>query len=397
MAHRLLLSIADLHRRHLHEKAQNESAARLVEELAETLAICDEMVGEEEEASSKYLIAKAVECSLRLLMLENEWKCVGENTFVQSNFSVDEQRNHHQALNVRVQSEKDDDLVFLVSPDVIWFTRHKISDLVSSRSLQSFQQGNLAVVEEDSFLTACTTLPSFHVGHIIGLSKIPPLGEKLEMLEELWMLKHGLALSSEYYINVHFNCGGYTSKQWFPSGFVLRGSEFSPAPKSMRSSMAKVALESFMKIIGGWDFFNQGLLKVKEVSSLNAPIMQPVWKAVGAANEGNNKTFGSMYSTIDEYISFQNLQLTLDFRTPKPALGLASGSKISDHDGNNSAAVCKGERITDATVQCTLRPETLNATNNIVKLAAKHLPVSQTQTYQKGDVLLTFHIIKYIL
>ncbi|XP_020571260.1 uncharacterized protein LOC110018324 [Phalaenopsis equestris] len=354
----------------IYQRCQNEEAARVVEELAKSMAICK--LGEEEEVRSAILIARAVECWFRSLMMEKSWRCIGESTFVDSTFAVDEEKKYFHALNARVQSEIDG-IVFIVSPDVIWFIRDKITDLVSSWTLQSFHDGNVALVEKDRHFTACVTLPSLHSGHILGLSLLNPVGEKFKLLEELWKFKHGLSLLSDYYVNVHFSYGGQESKTWLPSAFVLRGSGLCPPPQTVRYSMALNALNSFINTIGCLDFFSQGPLKVKQVSSLESPMMQPVWKAVGTScNENKNIT--------DECITSQNLHLTLDFRAQKPAPSFTSANRMLGYD-KNAAAVWTSDEITKNT--SLLIPKSFN---EVVHVATKP-PLCQSQIYQraKGD------------
>lgn len=46
------------------------------------------------------LVAKAVECGLRSLMLEHGWRCVGESIYVDSTFAASEERSDLSAVNV---------------------------------------------------------------------------------------------------------------------------------------------------------------------------------------------------------------------------------------------------------------------------------------------------------
>lgn len=46
------------------------------------------------------LVAKAVECGLRCLMLERGWSFVGESIYVESTFAASEERTDLCALNV---------------------------------------------------------------------------------------------------------------------------------------------------------------------------------------------------------------------------------------------------------------------------------------------------------
>ncbi|KAI0498806.1 hypothetical protein KFK09_019701 [Dendrobium nobile] len=310
---------------------------------------------EEEVVRSAILIASVVECWLRSLMLEKNWGCVGDSTFVNSTFASDEEKKYFQALNV-------------------------ITDLIASQALQSLHDGNITLVEKDRLFTACIILPSLCNGHILGLSKLPPVGENFELLEELWKFKHCQPLSSDYYVNVHFSYGGQAYKQWLPSAFVLRGSGLSPAPQTVRSSMAVNALNSFISTIGSSDFFGQGPLKVKDVSSLETPMMQPGWKAVGTASNDNKINT----SATDQCLISQNLHLTLDFRTRKPAHWFISANSMLDHEKNLSAALTS-DGMTETTTTCVFQLSIPKPLNEVVQATAKLPPVSQSETYQRAE------------
>jgi hypothetical protein len=58
-------------------------------------------VGEEEAlVCSGSLVAEAVRCELRSVMLDHGWKCLGENTYVDSKFDQNEERIDLCAVNV---------------------------------------------------------------------------------------------------------------------------------------------------------------------------------------------------------------------------------------------------------------------------------------------------------
>lgn len=179
-------------------------------------------VGVEEEVRSASVIARAVECGFKSVMLDHNWRCLSDNTFVDSTFACSEEASHACAVNVQVQSEIDDDFVFLVSPDAFQFSRHKISDFVSSKMMDSFDSGKEIVVEDYKICTACTILPSLCGGHVIGISKLLPAGGNFERLEELWSVKHGLTLQSDYFIAIQFAYGGHVDKQWLLSSRRMR-------------------------------------------------------------------------------------------------------------------------------------------------------------------------------
>ncbi|KAK1307591.1 hypothetical protein QJS10_CPA09g00370 [Acorus calamus] len=141
---------------------QSTSAAEVVEEIVGTLSISH--VGEEEEVECGSVIAKAIECGLRCVFLEREWRCVCDGYFVDSCFSRDEEKKHLLAF-------------------------HLLEDMLSLKLRQQFDCGEEVVVDCDSFLTSCSILPSLVDGHVIGVSKSPPSGKHFDRLEELWSFK----------------------------------------------------------------------------------------------------------------------------------------------------------------------------------------------------------------
>ncbi|ONK65425.1 uncharacterized protein A4U43_C07F36960 [Asparagus officinalis] len=315
----------------VYQRSQCESAARVVDELVRSIPGIE--VGLEEEVRSSSLIAKAVEWWLRSIMFDNSWSCVGENCFIQSSFACSEERRHLCSINVTVQAETDDGLLFLVSPDVLWFKRHKLSDLASSQVLGKFENGEAVVLEEYGFSTSCKVLPSLYEGHVIGLSKLLPAGETVNRFEEFSLFKHGLDLPSNYFFNIQIRNGSHINRQWYPSAFALQVSGLAPAPQTVRTSKALQALEFFVNLIGDWDFFGQGLLKVKEVSSLVTSTLLPAWKT--ATSNLKDATMGERISYTGEVTRQQDtnldlLQLSLDFHTPKPAFGCVFREKHAD-------------------------------------------------------------------
>ncbi|XP_073117528.1 uncharacterized protein [Elaeis guineensis] len=344
----------------VHQRGQSESVAEVIKALAEAVPVSN--VGVEEDVRSASVIAKAVECGFKSFMIDHGWRCVGDNIFVDSTFACSEERTHLCAVNVQVQSEIDDGFVFLVSPDAFRFSRHKISDFISSKMLKRFDNGKEIVLEDYNICTACTILPSLCEGHVIGISKLLPAGEDFERLEELWSFKHGLALHSNYFVAVQFSYGGHMDKQWlfafqktssfqlfaqFPSAFILRGSGLAPTPQTIRHSKAVHAFESFIKIVGAWNFFDQGLVKLKEVSSLGIRTTLPVWnKATNSFPLCITRDKSSPHnedSSNETYFFSKDLMLALDYRTPKPALKYSFGSRIFDSTEilENTVPSCK--------------------------------------------------------
>ncbi|KAH7679507.1 hypothetical protein IHE45_06G063400 [Dioscorea alata] len=151
----------------VHQLYQSHSVAGVVRELIDAFPVFN-VVDEEEVGISSSIVTRAIECGLRCAMLENGWSCVGENSNVCSSFDAFEEGKHVYAVNVNIQSETDDDYIFIVSPDVLRFSRHKVSSLVGSKLLQKFNDGEEVILEEYNFSTSRTTIPSLHEGYVMA-------------------------------------------------------------------------------------------------------------------------------------------------------------------------------------------------------------------------------------
>ncbi|CAL9776908.1 unnamed protein product [Musa acuminata subsp. burmannicoides] len=320
---------------------QSQSAERALEEFVQ--GVPGISVGAEEEVASASLVTKAVEIVFRTVMLDHKWACVGNNTFVDSAFAGTDERKNVGAFNLRVQSEMDDGFVLLVSPEVLRFSRYKVTDFVSSEVWESFDNGEIVMFKDYGFLTACTIIPTLSEAHVIGVCKLLPDEENFERLELLWSLKHGLALNSEYFISVQLAYGSYAIK-WLPSAYILQDPSFSPAPQTPRSVKAVDVIDSFMKIFGAWDFFSQGQLKVKEVSSLGIVTKIPVWTT--ATNKfpccmARNKENADIQNSLSpKHLTSRDLKLALDFRAPKPGIRFVHGSRTLELNNVKETATC---------------------------------------------------------
>uniref|UniRef100_A0A0D3HC20 SAP domain-containing protein n=1 Tax=Oryza barthii TaxID=65489 RepID=A0A0D3HC20_9ORYZ len=298
----------------VYQRCQSCAAAEAVSGIAE--AFEGAAVGEEEVVCSGSLVAKAVECDLRSLMLEHGWRCLGESVYVLSTFADTKERTDQCTVNVEVKLGRNDDIEFAVSPDALWFTTPKFSDFVSSDKMETFENGKEVILDYCNFRTACTTLPTLQEGHVIGFSMTLPTGQCLDKFMQLCSLKHGLEADYSHYAAVRF---GYESSHeiWLPCSFVLQGSGLQPAPKSSRASRAMCALQSFMGLLNAWNFFGQNHLVIKEQLLLNSTATLPTWdKAMSSARTNNSEDLRLVHTNI----LTNDQSLALDFRTPKPAV-----------------------------------------------------------------------------
>ncbi|XP_039127929.1 uncharacterized protein LOC120264005 isoform X3 [Dioscorea cayenensis subsp. rotundata] len=337
----------------VYQLSQSHSVAGVVRELTDAFPASN-VVDKEEVGISSSIVTRAIECGLRCAMLENGWSCVGENSFVCSSFDASEEGKHVCAVNVNIQPETDDDYIFIVSPDVIRFSRHKVSSLVGSKLLQKFNDGEEVILEEYNFSTSCTTLPSLHEGYVMGLSKQQPLAENFERFADYCTNKHGLSLASDFFIFVWLTCGG-SNGQWLPSTFVLQGSGLAPTPQRIRSSMAIMALESFMNILGAWNFFDQGFLRLslKESSSLAVGNMLPIWQKATSNIKNDMAENGDILNDQENLIKLaRDMFLALDFHTPKPPMGSAPGSMALEFTELYEKATTSSTNVQGNTTKC---------------------------------------------
>ncbi|KAK3123296.1 hypothetical protein QOZ80_8AG0628150 [Eleusine coracana subsp. coracana] len=299
----------------VYQRCQSHEAAAAVSEVM--AAFPGASVGEVEElACSGELVAKAVGCELRSLMLEHGWRCLGETIFVCSTFAESEERTDLCAVNVNVRLGGNDDFEFVVSPDAFRFAAHKISGAASCYMMETFHPKKDVVFDNCSFRTGCTILPTLQEGHVIGYSKILPSEQCLDKFMELCSLKHGLDTSYNYYVAVKLSYGTSLEPQWLPSSLVLQGSGLQPALKSVRASKAMSSLGSFAKLLNAWNFFGQNQLEIKEQLLLNCTTTQPTWDKT---QHILMQRTANINSSKDPSFVATDPSFALDFRTPKPA------------------------------------------------------------------------------
>ncbi|XP_044958087.1 uncharacterized protein LOC123409185 isoform X1 [Hordeum vulgare subsp. vulgare] len=313
----------------VYQRCQSRAAAEVASEIA--AAFTGASVGEEEEVvCSGSLVAKAVECGLRCLMLERGWSFVGESIYVQSTFAATEERTDLCALNVEVRSGLNDDYEFVVSPDAFRFTALKISDVASSSVMETFQHTKEVSLDGCNLQTACAILPTLQEGHVIGFSELPPSGQILDSFTELCSVKHGLEMNYSYHAAVKLTYGASCEKQWLPSPFVLQGPGLQPAPKSVRASKAMSSMRSFIELLKAWNFFGQSQLVIKEQVVVNCTATLPTWDkatsklAIHTATTENSEDLRLVHPSF----MAKDQSLSLDFRTPKPAVFCSSAAKL---------------------------------------------------------------------
>ncbi|CAL4933540.1 unnamed protein product [Urochloa decumbens] len=309
---------------------QSGEAAEAVSEVA--AAFPGATVGEEEAlVCSGELVAKAVGCELRSMMLQHGWRCLGESIYVDSKFDQNQERTDLCALNVEVRLGRNDDFEFVVSPDAFRYTTHKISDVATSSMMETFQHNNEVVLDICNIRTVCTTLPALQEGHVIGYSKMLPSEQCLDKFLELCLFKHGLDTNYDYHVAVKLTYGASSETKWlWPSSLVLQGPGLQPALKSVRVSKAMSALQSFVELLKAWSFFGHNKLIIKEQVLLNCSSTLPTWNKAASnlsLRSSNNDNIDDLdlghTNTMSKGHSF-----ILDFRTPKPVVLCSSREKL---------------------------------------------------------------------
>ncbi|PNT67264.1 uncharacterized protein LOC100841852 isoform X4 [Brachypodium distachyon] len=310
----------------IYQRCQSRAADEVVSKIAAAFPIAS--VGEEEEVvCSGSLVAKAIECGLRCLMLEHGWSFVGESIYVETMFAASEERTDLCALNVEVRSGPNDHFDFIVSPDAFRFTAHKISDIASSSMMETFEHSKEVSLDGCNLQTACAILPTLKECHVIAFSKSLPPGHSLDKFIEFCSIKHGLETNYSYHAAVKLTHGDSWEKQWLPSSFILQGSALQPALKSVRALKAMSSLRSFIEFLKAWNFFGQHQLVIKEQLILNCATTLPSWKkaiTVHTARADYSEDFGLSRPHLKEKL------LTLDFRTPKPAVFCSLSAKLGN-------------------------------------------------------------------
>ncbi|CAD6342539.1 unnamed protein product [Miscanthus lutarioriparius] len=313
------------------QRCQSLEAAEAVSEIAVAFPGASVEVGEEEAlVCSGSLVAEAVRCELRSMMLDHGWRCLGENIYVDSKFDQNEERTDLCAVNVEVRLGRTDDFEFVVSPDAFRYTTHKISDVASSSMLETFHHSNEVVLDTFNFLTVCTTLPALQEGHVIGYSKMLPSEQCLDKFMELCLLKHGLDTNCNYHVAVKLTYGASLGTKWWPSSLVLQGPGLQPALKSVRVSKAMSALQSFVELLKAWSFFGHNNLTIKEQVLLNCSSTLPAWdKAASDLTTHSSRTDNIENLDLGHTdVMSKHQSFILDFRTPKPAVVCSLSAKL---------------------------------------------------------------------
>uniref|UniRef100_A0ACD5TXW1 Uncharacterized protein n=1 Tax=Avena sativa TaxID=4498 RepID=A0ACD5TXW1_AVESA len=316
----------------VYQRCQSRAAEEVASEIAAAFLDASVTVGEEEDVvCSGSLVAKAVECGLRCLMLDRGWRFLGESIFVESAFSASEERADLCALNVEVRSGLNNDYEFVVSPDAFRFSALKISDVASSSVMETLQHSIKEVsLDGCSLQTACAILPTLQEGHVIGFSKLLPSGLSLDNFMELCSVKHGLETNYSYHAAVKLTCGVSWEKQWLPSPFVLQGPGLQPSPKSVRAPKAMSSLRFFIELLTAWNFFGQNQLVIKEQLLVNSTAILPTWdKAISKMSVQTARTDKDPCLVCTTFMAKDQLP-NLDFRTPKPAVFCSSSAQVHE-------------------------------------------------------------------
>ncbi|CAN6465991.1 unnamed protein product [Victoria cruziana] len=196
----------------VYQRSQSEAVSKAVIEFREKLPVVIPVEREEEVKLSSF-VNRAIECSLRSMLLNANWRCLDNGFSFFSSFSSSEEKNDMSAIQVTAQAGADNDLTFVVSPDVVNFTRHKVMNLIGTELLQ-IESNKEVIVDKEDFVTACTVLPTLMHGHVIGLSRSPP-AEILLDYEEILFHKYGLRFSVKHFLKVKFIHGGAQKNNGF--------------------------------------------------------------------------------------------------------------------------------------------------------------------------------------
>ncbi|KAG6512754.1 hypothetical protein ZIOFF_030883 [Zingiber officinale] len=304
------------------QRAQYESVDRALEELLR--AMPDFTIGLEEEVASAALVAKAVEIWLRILMMEHKWTCVGDCTFVDSTFAGTEERSNVCALNlVRVQPEMGDDLVFLVSPEVVRFNRCKHglelkSDYFICVQLRHGSHPNkwfpsAYILQDPVFSPALNSIRS--------LKALDALESFVKLIEawnffSLGQLKVKACAYWIYFVVIDFLCA--------------------PIVEHVEYTASKKPVQLLTTYLSTW------ILAIQEVSTLGTGTNIPSWiKATNhLACHILKKDTSYSEEFVKKYLICRDLKSSLDFHTPKPSI---CGTRELQHKyvQKNSTVICR--------------------------------------------------------
>ncbi|PNT67261.1 hypothetical protein BRADI_3g23105v3 [Brachypodium distachyon] len=383
----------------IYQRCQSRAADEVVSKIAAAFPIAS--VGEEEEVvCSGSLVAKAIECGLRCLMLEHGWSFVGESIYVETMFAASEERTDLCALNVEVRSGPNDHFDFIVSPDAFRFTAHKISDIASSSMMETFEHSKEVSLDGCNLQTACAILPTLKECHVIAFSKSLPPGHSLDKFIEFCSIKHGLETNYSYHAAVKLTHGDSWEKQWLPSSFILQGSALQPALKSVRALKAMSSLRSFIEFLKAWNFFGQHQLVIKEQLILNCATTLPSWKkaiTVHTARADYSEDFGLSRPHLKEkLLTLAHVALLKpSFSRPKRAdtNNTRHFSESSDADSLNKLS---DTSLPKSSLRCFTKATHANPVNSSSASNIKQVIQEVQEGHQGGDHARNFKASEYL-
>ncbi|KAH9296073.1 hypothetical protein KI387_039661, partial [Taxus chinensis] len=262
-----------------------------------------------------------------------------------------------------VELDGDDQMVFVVAPDIVCFHRIKVKDFLPLEMEERFDNGHEINLEDwlwhlrdDLGLDKirCFVLPSLIEGCILGLSKFPPQNKDFQESKQLWLHKNGLEFPKDcFYIKVQFTSDEDIYKSWFPSSLVLKGSGLMPVAYTLRASKVVHALDNFRKCIADWDFFDGGTPKFQEgTHQFNSSLEDCTW--VTAKDILQPRCFSENHK--DEKCALDDCTMcsstvvisSLDFRRSKLSLATIESRREDVHNlsqrNENQICICPTPR-----------------------------------------------------
>ncbi|KAJ7515972.1 hypothetical protein O6H91_22G036600 [Diphasiastrum complanatum] len=332
------------------ETSQYEAVQRAIENEKFELQVTVEK--DDDDITSGTILRRAIQHGLVSSLLKQGWTSLDDDVLLMGNIATWEEGQPLLALSLEaVHLDKDDQLVFVFSPDVLCFRRAKPISVLPEAWRNKFSDGQIIDMTDIlhcdngdiSHEFQCCVLPSMKQGHIAGIAKNLPENKGFYQRQLFWTCHYGIEVpKSCFYVNVLLQRpDGDNDNLWLPSSLILKKSGLMPAAPSVRCSKAACSLEHFRRSVAEWNFFNAGHICFEAYASeknhvnqcvtwttVSKTLLPPIQPGYGCTKGWNDAQFGSAeFGTELQTLTSSSLCSIKKFYRPKPFPNVTHGVK----------------------------------------------------------------------
>ncbi|KAJ7515968.1 hypothetical protein O6H91_22G036600 [Diphasiastrum complanatum] len=313
---------------------------------------------DDDDITSGTILRRAIQHGLVSSLLKQGWTSLDDDVLLMGNIATWEEGQPLLALSLEaVHLDKDDQLVFVFSPDVLCFRRAKPISVLPEAWRNKFSDGQIIDMTDIlhcdngdiSHEFQCCVLPSMKQGHIAGIAKNLPENKGFYQRQLFWtchyfsFCQYGIEVpKSCFYVNVLLQRpDGDNDNLWLPSSLILKKSGLMPAAPSVRCSKAACSLEHFRRSVAEWNFFNAGHICFEAYASeknhvnqcvtwttVSKTLLPPIQPGYGCTKGWNDAQFGSAeFGTELQTLTSSSLCSIKKFYRPKPFPNVTHGVK----------------------------------------------------------------------